>query len=79
MCFKRVVWILLQENADISSGQILVCGAIMRSNLYENCDSKDKIKVLETLLKAGKERSYLTLASYKFLCDLFGKVQDIFG
>ncbi|EFA05514.1 myb-binding protein 1A [Tribolium castaneum] len=64
------------ENADICSGQILLCGAILRSNLYESCDEKEKIKVLEMLLKAGKERSYLNLASCKFLTDLFQQVEQ---
>ncbi|XP_044261634.1 rDNA transcriptional regulator pol5 [Tribolium madens] len=64
------------ENADICSGQILLCGAILRSNLYENCDEKEKIKIVEMLLKAGKERSYLNLASCKFLTDLFEKIEQ---
>ena len=65
---------VLQENADVSSGQILIVGAILRSNLYESCSDEDKTKVLQLLLTAGKERNYLNLASFTFLVDLFKKV-----
>ena len=64
----------LQENADVSSGQILIVGAILRSNLYESCSDEDKTKVLQLLLTAGKERNYLNLAAFTFLVDLFKKV-----
>ncbi|XP_063925111.1 myb-binding protein 1A-like [Zophobas morio] len=64
------------ENADVSSGQILIVGAILRSNLYESCSDEDKTKVLQLLLTAGKERNYLNLASFTFLVDLFKKIDS---
>lgn len=56
------------------SGQIFAAGAILRSSLYTKCTESDKIRIIELVVKAGKERTYLTLAAYKFLIDLYDKV-----
>lgn len=42
--------------------------------MYPICTDEEKTKILELLLNAGKQRTYLTLAAYKFLIDLFEKV-----
>ncbi|KAJ8985239.1 hypothetical protein NQ317_018268 [Molorchus minor] len=49
------------ENADISIGQILACGAILKSELTK--------KILDLLLKASKERIYLNLVAYTFIVN----------
>ncbi|XP_012288300.1 DNA polymerase V [Orussus abietinus] len=57
------------ENADIYMGQILTCGALIRSNILLKSSKEDWIKVLEILLTAGKKRSYLSFISTSFVFD----------
>ncbi|KAJ8958482.1 hypothetical protein NQ318_002275 [Aromia moschata] len=64
------------ENADICAGQILTYGAILRSNLWHKISEEEQKKVLEMLLKAGKERSYLTLVVYIFLINKFIELNE---
>ncbi|CAH0548937.1 unnamed protein product [Brassicogethes aeneus] len=64
------------ENADVSSGQILVCGAIIRSELFYRSNAEEQKKIIELLISAGKERTYLTLVSYIFILNVLEKVTD---
>ncbi|XP_023012779.2 MYB binding protein 1a isoform X1 [Leptinotarsa decemlineata] len=64
------------ENADISSGQILACGAIIRSNLWERSSFQDKFKVFECLMKSSRERSYLKILAYQFAIAALDKVDE---
>lgn len=76
MCIYRTTHVIKtsifqQENADISAGQILVCGAIIRAKVFTNGSEEEQQKILQQLLTAGKKRSYLSLACYSFIVDLF--------
>ncbi|XP_066251995.1 myb-binding protein 1A [Euwallacea similis] len=58
------------ENADICVGQILACGAIINSNKWPKTCLESQRELLEFLLKAGKERTYIRLFGYSFLIQL---------
>ncbi|KAG5894715.1 hypothetical protein JTB14_006135 [Gonioctena quinquepunctata] len=64
------------ENADIFSGRILACGAIIRSNLWSKYSNGDKFKVLEFILQSSKERFYLGLLAYQFIIMALEKIND---
>ncbi|XP_044764201.1 rDNA transcriptional regulator pol5 [Coccinella septempunctata] len=67
------------ENADVSMGHILVCTAIIRSGLYMKSSDEDQKKVLDCILNAGKERSYLLYPAYELILDLVENVsKDVF-
>lgn len=53
----------------------MACGAIIRSELYQKAEVEDQKKVIEILLSAGKERSYLILISYIIILDLLETVR----
>nr|CAI5848436.1 unnamed protein product [Callosobruchus analis] len=63
------------EHADVATGQILACGAIMRSSLWSRCTEEQKKKAIELILKSCKERSYLAFMGYTFILDGLKKVQ----
>lgn len=50
-------------------GRILLCGALVRSNLLQSCPVEEQQKVFEVLFSAGKQRSYLSFVSVFFLID----------
>ncbi|KAJ8931338.1 hypothetical protein NQ314_015747 [Rhamnusium bicolor] len=64
------------ENADVCVGQILTCGAIMRSNLWAKSSDDERTKILEMLLKSCKERTYLSLVAYMFITDMFEELNE---
>ncbi|CAH1962922.1 unnamed protein product [Acanthoscelides obtectus] len=63
------------ENADVATGQILACGAIIRSSLWSRCAEEQKKKVVELILKECKERNYLAFIAYTFILNGLGKVK----
>ncbi|CAG9770830.1 unnamed protein product [Ceutorhynchus assimilis] len=65
------------ENADIYTGQILACGAIIKANLWNNIGVENKKEILQILLNACKERSYLGLFGYSFIVELLNLVPEI--
>ncbi|XP_050501853.1 myb-binding protein 1A [Diabrotica virgifera virgifera] len=64
------------ENADILTGQILACGAIVRSNLWSKTTHEEKLKIVECILTASKERTYQGLLAFEFITNIFEKVED---
>ncbi|XP_018562752.1 myb-binding protein 1A-like protein [Anoplophora glabripennis] len=64
------------ENADIYLGQILTCGAIMRSELWSRCSEEEQKRIIELLLKNSKERIYLSLVAYNFITDKFKEMNE---
>ncbi|KAK9872008.1 hypothetical protein WA026_015254 [Henosepilachna vigintioctopunctata] len=62
------------ENADIAMGHILVCGAILRSELFSKTTDEEQTKVLQYLINAGKERSYLLYPSFELLLDFVNRL-----
>ncbi|XP_066153812.1 myb-binding protein 1A [Euwallacea fornicatus] len=58
------------ENADICVGQILACGAIINANKWPQACLESQRELLELLLKASKERTYIRLFGYSFLIQL---------
>lgn len=51
-------------------GQILSTGAIIKSGLFTNFPENDQKELVQILINAGKQRSFLSLASYSFLISL---------
>lgn len=67
------------ENADVSMGIILVCTAIVRSGLFMKSSDEDKKKIIECILHAGNERSYLMYPEIELLLEIDEKInKDIF-
>ncbi|KYN00027.1 Myb-binding protein 1A [Cyphomyrmex costatus] len=60
---------LKSENADIYMGHILLCGAMIRSNLLAQNSIEFQQQIMEILLNAGKQRSYLSFISTMFLSE----------
>ncbi|KAL0130921.1 hypothetical protein PUN28_002485 [Cardiocondyla obscurior] len=58
------------ENADIYMGHILLCGAMIRSDLLANNNMETQQKITEILVNAGRQRSYLSFISIIFLSEL---------
>lgn len=50
-------------------GRILLCGAIIRSNLLVQSTIEIQQQITEVLLNAGKQRSYLSFISVMFLSE----------
>lgn len=51
-----------------------MCGAIIRANLWVKSDTEQRKEVLEVLLTACKERTYLGLFGYSFVIELLNQV-----
>lgn len=68
MFHKLYLNYFLQENANIYMGHILLCGALIRSKLLVQ-NTIEVQQVIETLLNAGKQRSYLSFISTMFLSE----------
>ncbi|KAL1502634.1 hypothetical protein ABEB36_007748 [Hypothenemus hampei] len=66
------------ENADICVGQVLACGAIIRGNLWAKTEPNIQEEVLNLLVAASKERSYLKLFGYSFIEDLIKSIPNLF-
>ncbi|XP_001603225.1 myb-binding protein 1A [Nasonia vitripennis] len=64
------------EFADISNGRILACGAIIRSKMIKTCSVEEQQKVLECLIHAGKQRSYLGFESVSFIIEFLNQLED---
>ncbi|XP_043504476.1 myb-binding protein 1A-like protein [Polistes fuscatus] len=62
------------EKADIYMGRILTCGALIRSKLLLNSTTDTQSKVVEILLNAGKQRSYLSFVSISFLIEFINQL-----
>lgn len=62
------------EKADIYMGRILTCGALIRSKLLLNSAADTQSKVVEILLNAGKQRSYLSFVSISFLMEFINQL-----
>lgn len=65
-----------QENADIATGQILACGAIIRSRLWATTSIEQKEKVFSIIIKASKERTYLGVLANNFIINSFENVSQ---
>ncbi|XP_066597439.1 myb-binding protein 1A [Prorops nasuta] len=57
------------ENADIYLGRILVCGALIRSKIVGKCTVDLQLRIIDYLINAGNQRSYLSSVSTSFLID----------
>lgn len=55
-------------------GRILTCGALIRSKLLLNSTTDTQSKVVEILLNAGKQRSYLSFVSISFLIEFINQL-----
>ncbi|XP_060533995.1 uncharacterized protein LOC132706596 [Cylas formicarius] len=64
------------ENADICIGQILTCGALIRSNLWYNFNNDNRRKVIDTFVGVSKERSYLGIVGFSFLVQLLDQLNE---
>nr|XP_022905735.1 myb-binding protein 1A [Onthophagus taurus] len=64
------------ENADISAGQILLYGAIIRTGLFDKGSNEEKKVILQNLVSAGKKRSYLFLLAATFINQLCNNVDE---
>ncbi|XP_015174164.1 PREDICTED: myb-binding protein 1A-like protein [Polistes dominula] len=62
------------EQADVYMGRILTCGALIRSKLLLNSINNTQSKVVEILLNAGKQRSYLSFVSISFLIEFINQL-----
>lgn len=71
------ICIELQENADVSGGQILLYGALIRTDFYDKATVDEKKQIVEQLLVAGKKRDYLYLSCITFVIELCNKVFKI--
>ncbi|XP_015606625.1 DNA polymerase V [Cephus cinctus] len=65
------------ENADINMGRILACGALIRSKVLIKLTSDEQLKVLECLIKAGNQRSYLSFVSVSFILDFAIQLDEV--
>lgn len=61
----------------MSVGQVLACGALIRSNLYLQALPEEQKEIIKNLLNAGKKRSYLALATSTFIAELYSLVRLI--
>lgn len=61
------------ENADISCGQILAVGAVIRSDLIRNESDDIKKELVSILITAGHKRDYLLSSAYAFVVELLDK------
>lgn len=68
--------IFIQEFADINNGRILACGAIIRSKMIKTCSVDEQKRVLECLIHAGKQRSYLSFESVSFIIEFLNQLED---
>ncbi|XP_057319340.1 myb-binding protein 1A-like [Microplitis mediator] len=55
------------EKGYIFMGRILLCGSLTRSKLLFNCPPNKQLLILEILLSAGTQKSYLSFVSISFL------------
>ncbi|XP_029041713.1 myb-binding protein 1A-like protein [Osmia bicornis bicornis] len=62
------------ENADIYMGRILAYGALIRSTLLSKSASETQLQILQNLVNAGKQRSYLSFISVSFLVEFINQV-----
>lgn len=53
-----------------------MCGAIIRSPMFEKISLDEQKKLLEMMYKAGKQRSYLKLEANAFFVDVLHKVSS---
>lgn len=51
-------------------GRILLCGALIRSKLFARNSIEIQQQIMEILMNAGKQRSYLSFISVMFLNEL---------
>ncbi|KAK4878296.1 hypothetical protein RN001_010802 [Aquatica leii] len=64
------------EIGDIYTGQVLACGALIRSKKIFDGDQEQQDNVLRLLINAGKSRSYLSMASVKFIAELLAMCDE---
>ncbi|XP_011866329.1 PREDICTED: uncharacterized protein LOC105561180 [Vollenhovia emeryi] len=70
------------ENADIHMGRILLCGALIRSQLFaqmshETLERTPEVsKITEILVNSGKQRSYLSAISVMFLAEFASQLRS---
>ncbi|XP_034946245.1 myb-binding protein 1A [Chelonus insularis] len=64
------------ENADIYMGRILFCGSLMRSKLLMDSNAETQSRIIEILLSAGTQRSYLSYVSISFLVDFIDNLDE---
>lgn len=55
---------------------MLLCGSIIRSNLFQRSSQNEQKKVLEQLFTASKEKTYLKLLTYSFVVDLLETLSE---
>lgn len=58
-------------------GQVLACGAIIKSNVFARGTNEEKEKVVEMLINAGSRRTYLSLPAVTFLNQLMELVSRL--
>ncbi|CAD6207966.1 GSCOCG00003224001-RA-CDS [Cotesia congregata] len=64
------------ERGDIYMGRILFCGSLIRSKLLFNCPVDKQQQILEILLTAGTQKSYLSFISISFLIDFIDQLDE---
>lgn len=64
------------ENADICTGKILFCGAVIRAKLWSKCSEELKNNILNVLIKSSKERNYLLLLGFSFITELLNEIPN---
>jgi hypothetical protein len=64
----------VQEEADISTGHILIYGALIRSELLFKGTAEEQTVVFNSAIESGSKRSYLVVPSHTFLITLMNKV-----
>ncbi|KAL5275672.1 MYBBP1A family protein [Megaselia abdita] len=64
------------EDADAIVGQILVCGALLRSSKLVEASKEDISAVIQVLLAATKHRTYHTALAYSFVTELLNTISE---
>ncbi|XP_067015674.2 myb-binding protein 1A [Anabrus simplex] len=64
------------EEAEVYTGRILACGAIIHSEILFRASPEEQQEVLAIMIAAGKKRSYLHLAVLTFLVELMKKLDE---
>ncbi|OAD61876.1 Myb-binding protein 1A [Eufriesea mexicana] len=62
------------ENGDIYMGRILAYGTLIRSKILLNSTCEIQLQIIQDLINAGKQRSYLSIVSVSFLVEFVNQI-----
>lgn len=65
-----------QKTAESYFGRLLACGAVISANMLDKGTKEEQHKFLECLIKAGKQRSYLSYGSVGFIVEYLQKIDE---